>query len=76
MKYVMKGGDYISSFSDEYLQAQAKSRETKSGIIGQLILAEGGLTAEIIRHHPELLVKDIPKIQRNIQVYQELDALE
>lgn len=58
------------------IQAKKQAKEKKSSTVGELVLLEGGVTADLIRRYPELLTKDIPKIQRNYQVYQELEQLE
>lgn len=48
MKYCMKEGDYISSYTNEELDAIKKAKKNKNGVIGELILAEG-ISANVIK---------------------------
>lgn len=41
-----------------------------SRAIGEAIINEGSLTADIVDDYPELLTKDLYKIQRNVELYQ------
>lgn len=38
VKYVTKESNYVSSYSEDYINAQKKSRANKSSLVGELIL--------------------------------------
>jgi len=50
--------------TEEEIAAKTKSRENKTSMMGELIMTEG-VTADVIRKYPELLTKDLAKLQRN-----------
>lgn len=56
IKYVTKGGNFISSRPKEELLLQQKSRKNHTTLAGEQILAAGKITSEIIQEHPRLLV--------------------
>lgn len=64
IKYCTKEGEYISSMTEEEINARVKSRENKTSMVGALIMTEG-VSVDVIRKYPELLTKDIAKLQRN-----------
>lgn len=61
IKYCHKEGNYISSMSDDEIEAKIASRKSKHGVLGELIRKDG-VTADVIKKYPELLTKDIGRI--------------
>lgn len=55
LTYCSKDSKFISDKSLEELQLIVKARKNKSTVVGEMILAEGKLTAGIIQDFPHLI---------------------
>lgn len=56
LKYVTKEGDYISSKPYDYLKLQEQARESKSSVVGKMLIKEGKITKAILEEFPSMLV--------------------
>lgn len=48
VKYCTKEENFISSYTEDELKAIVNSRKNKTSVLGELIIQEGGITADII----------------------------
>lgn len=75
IKYVTKGNDYITSLSPTDLQLKIKCRQDKKAVVGERLLTDG-LTADIIREAPDMMLKDLTRIKMNVDLYRLLQEKE
>ena len=75
LAYVTKDGKYISSMTKEELETRKKQRANKKAFIGEKLMKEG-LTAQVLRDDPSLMMKDLSKLKSNIEIYRHLLAKE
>lgn len=61
----MKDGNWVSNMTEAEIEELRNSRENKKAYLGERLLTEG-LTYNLIKENPELMAKDLAKMQSNI----------
>lgn len=75
VKYVTKDGNFVSNMSLEDIEALKQARLSKTAMIGSRLLEEG-LTYKLIQDHPEMAMKDLSRLQANVNILRVLKAKE